>query len=112
MLQAVPGDAPVDTHLGVVVARDTLPLLIGPLPVLPEACISPQCTPLRSPTKADLQHVGIVNGDCPCGGRRPIDGRCSYKTIGRRGACRALPDQDRSTLETVQPVHTFLEGHG
>ena len=57
MLQAVPGDAPVDAHLGVVVAGDTLPLLIGSLPILPEACIPPQCTPLRSPPEADLHHA-------------------------------------------------------
>ena len=36
MLQAVPGDAAVDAHLGIVVAGDTLPLLIGPVAVLPK----------------------------------------------------------------------------
>ena len=36
MLQAMTGDAPVDAHLGVVVAGDTLPLLIRPVAVLPE----------------------------------------------------------------------------
>src|SRR6266581_2033430 len=85
MLQAVPGYAAVDAHLGVVVAGDTLPLLIGPLPVLPKSCIPPQCTPLRSPPEADLHHVRIVDGDCPCGGYWPIDGGalCHRVGIGR-----------------------------
>src|SRR5262249_53204104 len=86
MLQAVSGDALMDAHLSVVVAGDTLPLRIGPLPVLPEAGILPQCTPLRSPPEANLHHVGIVDGDRPCGGRRPIDGSalCHWVGIGRK----------------------------
>src|SRR5881398_1895245 len=85
MLQSVPGDATMDAHLGVVVAGDTLPLLIGPLPVLPESCIPLQYTALRSPTETDLHHMGIVDGDCPCGGHWPIDGGalCHRVGIGR-----------------------------
>jgi len=45
MLQAVTGDASVDAHLGVVVTRYTLPLRIGPFPVLPETGIPPQGVP-------------------------------------------------------------------
>jgi hypothetical protein len=74
MLQAVPGDAPVDARLRIVVARDTLPLLIGALPVLPEAGIAPQFLPLRSSPEADLHGVGIVNRHRPRGRRRTIDG--------------------------------------
>ena len=73
MLQAVPGDAPVDARLGVVVAGNTLPLLIGPLPVLPEASPHAHLSPLGRTVEADLHGVGIVDGDRPTCGSRPID---------------------------------------
>ena len=100
MLQAVPGDTAVDAHLGVVIPRDTLPRLIGP--VARPARIQPPCAPppLRRTIEADLHGVGIVDGDRPARGRGPIDAGPEGQRVGIR---RELMNVRRNKIGDAYP---------
>src|SRR5262245_13218320 len=73
MLQAMAGDCPVDTHLGVIVAGDTLPRPGSTVAGLPGARPPAHLPPLRRTVETDLHGVRIVDGDRPARGGRPID---------------------------------------
>jgi hypothetical protein len=92
MFKAMTGDAPMDAHLCIVVSGDTLPLLIGPTPVLSKPSPPPCFLPLRGTIEANLHGVGIIERNCPPCGCGPIDGgplrhrvRVRWKLVDVRG---------------------------
>src|SRR5712671_2655423 len=100
MLEAVPRDASVNAHLCVIITRDTLPLRIGPVPVLAKTWTPSRLSVLRRTVKADLHGVRVVEGDRPCRRRWPVDRRAFGHRVCVRGE---LVDVGRDEVGNAHP---------